>query len=102
MSVPQHFRDTLTAVQSVLDSGSERRPEEIRLSIKECVVAYQAVDAVRQAYLSYSDSGVVQMKNFLRAANVRKNETTSDYIDRVRANLDDMHQFSNKVLSPAM
>lgn len=99
MNVKNEFNQTLSAVEKVLQDAPAD-PRSIRESIKQLVSSYQAKEVVRSAYSSFNDSGVVQMKTFLRAANVQKNEAINDYVIRVRENLESMRSFDAKYLRP--
>lgn len=97
MKVSTDFRRTLEAVEQVLrEPGHD--PNALRRRIKELVNAYVALDVVQAAYMSFADSGVTQMRNFLRAANVRKDERLQDYAARVSQNLESMRKFADQVL----
>jgi hypothetical protein len=97
MSVKKEFEKTMEAVERVLDQNQES-PRAIRESIKQLVTSYQAKDVVRQAYQNFADSGVMQWKTFLRAANVKQGEELPDYVGRIRINLSEMQQFNAKHL----
>lgn len=99
MSVKNEFNQTLSAVDQVLQ-GEPADPRAVRESIKQLVSSYRAKEVVRSAYSSFNDSGVVQWKTFLRAANVQKNEAVADYVARVRENLESMRSFDAKYLRP--
>lgn len=97
MSVKNEFKQALEAVEQILDN-QPREPREVRESIKKLVAAYQAKDVVHAAFERFSDSGVMQWKTFLRAANVQKGEMIDTYSSRIRVNLDAMRSFDEKHL----
>lgn len=99
MNVRAEFRSTIDAVERLLEQ-EHSDPREVRNGIKALVTAYQAKDVVSQAYRNFDDSGVLQWKNYLRAANVKDKELIGEYIERVRGNLDEMRRFDAQFLRP--
>lgn len=97
MSVRAEFRNTINAVEQLLEQ-EHSEPREVRNGIKALVTAYQAKGVVSEAYRNFDDSGVLQWKNYLRAANVKETEPLDAYISRVRSNLDEMRNFESKFL----
>jgi DUF971 family protein len=104
MTVKKEFNQTMAAVEHVLAQG-QTDPREIRACIKQLVTAYQAKDVVSQAFKNYADSGVMQWKTFLRAANVKQDEPLGEYLERIKMNLQEMKRFDAtylKDMAPAM
>ena len=97
MSVRNEFIKTINAVEQVLEQPGQP-PREIRNSIKALITAYQAQDVVQQSFKNFDNSGVLQWRNFLRAANVRDQEGRDEYIGRIRTNLDEVRRFEVEFL----
>ncbi len=95
MTVKKEFNQTIAAVEHVLSQSQQGQadPREIRASIKQLVTAYQAKELVREAYKNFADSGVMQWKTFLRAANVKQDERIGEYLQRIQGNLQEMKRF---------